>query len=80
MTRTSNGHAILSITNKDDGGTLAAGQPADILLLDWDAVDTERLRADLDPRDLRPVDDLQTLRGKFAEPHERLVLLVGRLV
>lgn len=34
----------------------------------------------IDPRDLRPVDDLQTLRGKFAEPHERLVLLVGRLV
>ncbi len=34
----------------------------------------------IDPRDLRPVDDLQTLRKKFAEPHERLVLLVGRLV
>jgi glycogen synthase len=34
----------------------------------------------IDPRDLRPVDDLQTLRRKFAEPHERLVLLVGRLV
>jgi glycogen synthase len=34
----------------------------------------------IDPRDLRPVDDLQTLRAKFAEPHERLVLLVGRLV
>jgi cytosine/adenosine deaminase-related metal-dependent hydrolase len=41
-----------SIANKDDGGTLAAGAPADILLLDWDAVDTERLRLDLDPRDL----------------------------
>jgi glycogen synthase len=26
------------------------------------------------------VDDLDTLRGRFAEPHERLVLLVGRLV
>ena len=34
----------------------------------------------IDPRDLRPVDDLQTLREKFAAPHERLVLLVGRLV
>ena len=42
----------LSVTNKDDGGALAAGEPADILLLDWDAVDDERLRADLDPRDL----------------------------
>jgi cytosine/adenosine deaminase-related metal-dependent hydrolase len=42
----------LSVTNKDDGGELAVGAPADILLLDWDAVDTERLRADFDPRDL----------------------------
>ena len=42
----------LSVTNKDDGGTLAAGGPADILVLDWDAVDAERLRADLDPCDL----------------------------
>ena len=42
----------LSVTNKDDGGALAAGEPADILVLDWDAVDAERLRADLDPCDL----------------------------
>ncbi len=34
----------------------------------------------IDPRDLRPVDDLQALRAKFATPDERLVLLVGRLV
>jgi cytosine/adenosine deaminase-related metal-dependent hydrolase len=42
----------LSVTNKDDGGALASGEPADILVLDWDAVDAERLRADLDPCDL----------------------------
>ncbi len=35
--RSSNGR--LSVTNKDDGGALAPGEPADILLLDWDAVD-----------------------------------------
>lgn len=34
----------------------------------------------IDPRDLRPVDDLQALRLQFAEPDEKLVLLVGRLV
>lgn len=34
----------------------------------------------IDPRDLRPVDDLDSLRAKFARPEERLVLLVGRLV
>ena len=34
----------------------------------------------IDPDDLRPVDDLAALRARFAAPHERLVLLVGRLV
>ncbi len=34
----------------------------------------------IDPRDLRPVDDLQSLRLQFAQPEEKLVLLVGRLV
>ena len=34
----------------------------------------------IDPRDLRPVDDLQSLRLQFAQPKEKLVLLVGRLV
>ena len=34
----------------------------------------------IDPDDLQPVDDLATLRARFAKPSERLVLLVGRLV
>jgi glycogen(starch) synthase len=34
----------------------------------------------IDPSELRPADDLQSLRQKFAEPHEKLVLFVGRLV
>jgi glycogen synthase len=34
----------------------------------------------IDPADLVPVDDLETLRSRFAAPGERLVLLVGRLV
>ncbi len=34
----------------------------------------------VDPSELRPTGDLQALRSEFAEPHERLVLLVGRLV
>ncbi len=35
----------------------------------------------IDPSDLEPVvDDLAGLRAKYAAPHERLVLLVGRLV
>jgi glycogen(starch) synthase len=34
----------------------------------------------IDPHDLRPVDDLHTLRLQFAKPEQKLVLLVGRLV
>jgi glycogen(starch) synthase len=34
----------------------------------------------IDPSELRPVDDLRSLRAQFAEPHQRLLLLVGRLV
>jgi glycogen(starch) synthase len=34
----------------------------------------------IDPSELVPVDDLDTLRSRFADPDERLILLVGRLV
>jgi glycogen(starch) synthase len=34
----------------------------------------------VDPSELRPSGDLQALRRELAEPHEKLVLLVGRLV
>lgn len=34
----------------------------------------------IDPSDLRPVDDLHSLRAQFASPEQKLVLLVGRLV
>jgi glycogen synthase len=34
----------------------------------------------VDPKDLRPSGDLAALRGEFAAPQEKLVLLVGRLV
>ena len=34
----------------------------------------------IDPAELRPVGDLEALRGEFAAPDEKLVLLVGRLV
>jgi glycogen(starch) synthase len=34
----------------------------------------------IDPLDLQPVEDLDALRARFAQPHEQLVLLVGRLV
>jgi cytosine/adenosine deaminase-related metal-dependent hydrolase len=41
-----------SVLNRDDGGQLTEGGPADLILLDWAHVDDDRLRPDLDPRDL----------------------------
>jgi len=34
----------------------------------------------IDPSEMRPAGDLQALRKEFAQPHEKLVLFVGRLV
>jgi glycogen(starch) synthase len=34
----------------------------------------------IDAADLKPVGDLVALRARFAKPHEKLVLLIGRLV
>lgn len=42
----------LSVTGSDHRGVLAAGQPADVLLLDWTALNEDRLVDDLDPLDL----------------------------
>jgi cytosine/adenosine deaminase-related metal-dependent hydrolase len=41
-----------SVTNRQEGGTLTPGAPADILALDWQKLDEDRLRPDLDPLDL----------------------------
>ncbi len=41
-----------SVTNTQDGGAIRAGEPADILLLDWAAIDEDRLREDIDALDL----------------------------
>jgi cytosine/adenosine deaminase-related metal-dependent hydrolase len=61
-----------SVTNKDGGGALTAGEPADILLLDWDAVDSERLRADLDARDF--------LFARTTMRHIHELLVAGRTI
>jgi cytosine/adenosine deaminase-related metal-dependent hydrolase len=62
----------LSVMNSDDGGVIAAGAPADLLLLDWDAIDTEQLRPDLDPADL--------LFSRSAMRHIRELIVGGRTV
>jgi glycogen(starch) synthase len=54
------------------------GHVADIFDIDESRVTV--IPNGIDPGDLRPVGDLEALRREFAQPHERLVVLVGRLV
>jgi 5-methylthioadenosine/S-adenosylhomocysteine deaminase len=61
-----------SVMNKDDGGAIAPGQPADILVLDWDALDYERLLPDLNPCDL--------LFARARAEHVRELIVAGRTV
>ena len=61
-----------SVLNREDGGTLAAGEPADMLLLDWARVDDDRLKTDLDPRDL--------LFSRVTADHIEEVIVGGRTI
>ncbi len=54
------------------------GHVADIFDIDENRITV--IPNGIDPRDLRPVGDLKALRREFAQPQERLVVLVGRLV
>ncbi len=54
------------------------GHVADVFGIDEARV--EVIPNGIDPEDLVAVDDLAALRARFAEPDERLVLLIGRLV
>ncbi len=54
------------------------GHVADIYGLEEDRISV--IPNGIDPMDLQPVDDLDTLRSRFAAPDEKLVILVGRLV
>ena len=42
----------LSVTNSAEGGVIEAGAPADLLLLDYEGLDDDQLRDDLDPTNL----------------------------
>jgi cytosine/adenosine deaminase-related metal-dependent hydrolase len=46
------GNGRFSVTNLKDDGSLRAGAPADLLLLDWTALNHDALRDDIDPVDL----------------------------
>jgi cytosine/adenosine deaminase-related metal-dependent hydrolase len=61
-----------SVTNVDDGGAVAAGAPADILLIDWAALDDDRLRQDIDP--------LVLMLTRATARHIRELIVGGRTV
>jgi cytosine/adenosine deaminase-related metal-dependent hydrolase len=61
-----------SVTNREEGGALSAGAPADILLIDWDKLDADRLRPDLDPLDL--------LFARATARHIKELIVGGRTV
>jgi cytosine/adenosine deaminase-related metal-dependent hydrolase len=62
----------LSVTNKDDGGAVRAGAPADLLLLDWAAIDEDRLQEDIDP--------LVLVLTRATAQHIRELVVGGRTV
>jgi glycogen synthase len=71
-----------AMANRADGVIVCSyymrGHVADIF--DIDERQVAVIPNGVDPSDLRPVADLEKLRREFAEPHQKLVLLVGRLV
>lgn len=62
----------LPVTNVDNGGVLAAGAPADLLLLDWSAIDDDRLRDDIDA--------LELVLTRATARHIRELVVGGRTV
>jgi cytosine/adenosine deaminase-related metal-dependent hydrolase len=62
----------LAVTNIDDGGKVAPGAPADLLLLDWAAIDDDRLCEDVDP--------LTLMLARATSKHIRELIVGGRTV
>jgi cytosine/adenosine deaminase-related metal-dependent hydrolase len=62
----------LSVTNSAEGGIIEAGAPADLLLVDYDALDDDALRDDLDPVDL--------LFSRATARHMSELIVAGRTI
>ena len=61
-----------AVTNVRDGGLIAPGGPADMMLLDWSALDDDELREDIDPINL--------LFSRAAARHIRELIVGGRSI
>jgi cytosine/adenosine deaminase-related metal-dependent hydrolase len=66
------GNGRFSVTNEHDGGAIRAGAPADILTLDWAAIDEDRLQDDIDP--------LVLVLTRATARHVRELIVAGRTV
>ena len=72
MLRLGFANGSFAVTNVDDGGAIVPGAPADLLLLDWAALDDDRLRDDIDVLDL--------LMARVTARHMRELIVAGRSV
>jgi cytosine/adenosine deaminase-related metal-dependent hydrolase len=72
MLRAAFANGRFSVTNTQDGGAIRAGEPADILLLDWAAIDDDGLRDDIDALDL--------MLTRATARHIRELIVDGRTV
>lgn len=61
-----------SVTGSGEGGTVSPGAPADLLVLDWDRLEDDRLRDDLDP--------IELLLTRATAHHIRELMVGGRTV
>jgi cytosine/adenosine deaminase-related metal-dependent hydrolase len=65
-------HGRFAVTGRSDGGRIAPGAPADLLLLDWDALSAELIEPDVSP--------LQLLLAKGTHQHVKGLFVGGREV
>lgn len=66
------GNGRFSVSNTTDAGALRAGADADLLLLDWAAIDNDSLRDDIDPINL--------LFSRASASHIRELIVAGRSI
>lgn len=66
------GDGRFAVINSTEGGIIAPGAPADLLLLDYDALDDDNLRDDLDP--------LQLIFARATTRHLRELVVGGRTI
>jgi cytosine/adenosine deaminase-related metal-dependent hydrolase len=72
LLRAAFGNGRFSVTNKDEDGAIRPSNPADILVLDWAAIDDDRLRDDIEP--------LQLVLTRATARHIRELIVGGRTV